>query len=149
MDSLATIDVRYIYTVVTQKLKQRYTGSGICAPLRHSPAIDMLPLYHGHNSDSKSAHQIARLRLRRRIVLCVGFLSCVWLFVQLWSDPPPPNFPKYPPPGPASVWTERAGRVRQAYIHAYSGYLKQAAPYDELLPVSGGKLNTYVSQIDL
>ena len=37
--------------------------------------------------------------------------------------------------------SSRADQVRQAFLHAYSGYQKQALLYDELLPVDGGKVN--------
>jgi mannosyl-oligosaccharide alpha-1,2-mannosidase len=55
------------------------------------------------------------------------------------QTPPVPFRPHKPlDPSPTSF---RADQVRQAFLHAYSGYQKQALPYDELLPVDGGKVN--------
>jgi mannosyl-oligosaccharide alpha-1,2-mannosidase len=48
---------------------------------------------------------------------------------------------KYHPPDSTAEWGQRAIRVREAFVHAYSGYREQAFPSDELLPVSGGKVN--------
>jgi mannosyl-oligosaccharide alpha-1,2-mannosidase len=56
------------------------------------------------------------------------------------SHPAPfgPPLPPRPPPPPVSP---RAVQVRDAFVHAYSGYKNQAFPYDELLPIDGGKVN--------
>jgi len=43
--------------------------------------------------------------------------------------------------GSSTIWTARAGQVKDAYLHAWNGYQKLAAPFDELLPVSDGKVN--------
>ena len=42
-----------------------------------------------------------------------------------------------------SVWDRRAAEVRGAFIHAYGGYMRYAAPSDELKPVSNGRVNKY------
>ncbi|KAJ7464483.1 glycoside hydrolase family 47 protein [Mycena latifolia] len=39
---------------------------------------------------------------------------------------------------PLKVWDERAVQVKRAFIHAYRGYEKYAAPHDELTPISSG-----------
>lgn len=44
---------------------------------------------------------------------------------------------------PAYVWEERAGKVKAAFLHAYHGYEKYAAPRDELLPLSKEGINKY------
>ncbi len=68
---------------------------------------------------------------------------------------PLPNFPLPIPPRPDGLplhrikihrpqavpahggpWAERADAVRDAFLHAYNGYLTYAAPHDELLPLS-------------
>ena len=38
----------------------------------------------------------------------------------------------------------RAGKVREAFQHAYRGYQQYAAAHDELLPVTNGAANKYV-----
>ncbi|RDB20921.1 Endoplasmic reticulum mannosyl-oligosaccharide 1,2-alpha-mannosidase [Hypsizygus marmoreus] len=53
--------------------------------------------------------------------------------------PPPPNHPEAHP----TMWAGRAARVREAFVHAYSGYREHALPYDELRPVAGGKVNNF------
>ncbi|KAI0630670.1 seven-hairpin glycosidase [Trametes polyzona] len=66
--------------------------------------------------------------------------------------PPPPPFagPPRPPPGgppaharPATTWSERADAVRDAFLHAYHGYLRHAGEHDELLPVSEGFVDNF------
>ncbi|KAI0782675.1 glycoside hydrolase [Abortiporus biennis] len=44
--------------------------------------------------------------------------------------------PKPPQPPSSPVWAERAEKVKQAFVHAYDGYWKYAAPHDELQPLS-------------
>lgn len=61
------------------------------------------------------------------------------------SPRPPPFHP--PTSSPPSVWSDRANQVRGAFIHAYSGYQKHAFPYDELLPVAGGKVNKSIASV--
>jgi hypothetical protein len=71
-------------------------------------------------------------------------------------SPPPLPHPEWPsrhrinvqrplahPPhdGP---WAERADAVRDAFLHAYEGYLAYAAPHDELLPLSMRPIDKYV-----
>ncbi|KAK0467187.1 glycoside hydrolase family 47 protein [Desarmillaria tabescens] len=41
-------------------------------------------------------------------------------------------------PTPPQVWDERARQVKRAFLHAYHGYERYAAPHDELKPVSTG-----------
>lgn len=57
--------------------------------------------------------------------------------------PHPPVYIPPPPPykGPSTIWSTRADQVKDAYLHAWSGYQRLAAPADELLPVSGGKVD--------
>ena len=42
------------------------------------------------------------------------------------------------------VWEPRKNEVRNALKHAWSGYKSIAYPYDELLPVSGGRSNKFI-----
>ncbi|TFK26236.1 mannosyl-oligosaccharide alpha-1,2-mannosidase [Coprinopsis marcescibilis] len=51
--------------------------------------------------------------------------------------------PPTPPKKLPTIWDERAKQVKAAFVHAYTGYLKHAGGYDELLPVVGGKVNNF------
>ncbi|OCH87824.1 seven-hairpin glycosidase [Obba rivulosa] len=55
--------------------------------------------------------------------------------------PVPPHFQPGPPPDPK--WTPRADAVREAFLHAYRGYLEHAYPDDELLPLTDGSVNNF------
>lgn len=100
----------------------------------------------------------------RFIPLLVACLFVLWiLFAPFSGSPIPPPFYKpyqsesgkrpqqYPPPRPypppprpnvaKGQWEERAQRVRDAFLHAWNGYQKYAAGWDELLPVNGGRVN--------
>ncbi|KAJ7323022.1 glycoside hydrolase family 47 protein [Mycena albidolilacea] len=65
---------------------------------------------------------------------------------RLVKSPRPANGPRPPrinlgPPG--DLWAGRANEVRKAFAHAYRGYQARALPYDELLPVSGDRVNNF------
>ncbi|KAK7059746.1 alpha-1,2-mannosidase [Favolaschia claudopus] len=47
------------------------------------------------------------------------------------------------PGGPNDLWTGRANEVRKAFAHAYRGYQRHALPYDELMPLTGGRVNNF------
>lgn len=87
----------------------------------------------------------------RWLGLGLGCMALLWIIgLSVGPAPPPPPPPAsrlYPPLGPAATWSIRADEVRQAYLHAYSGYQRIAADHDELLPVSGGKANKYISSL--
>ncbi|KAF7348598.1 alpha-1,2-Mannosidase [Mycena venus] len=51
--------------------------------------------------------------------------------------PPPIHLPE------GDLWASRANEVRKAFAHAYRGYQAHALPYDELLPVSGDRVNNF------
>lgn len=53
---------------------------------------------------------------------------------------PKPSKSFSPPP---SVWTGHADRVKDAFVHAYGGYMKHAFPSDELLPIGGLKTDKW------
>ncbi|KAF8644216.1 hypothetical protein AX16_008620 [Volvariella volvacea WC 439] len=42
-----------------------------------------------------------------------------------------------------SKWNRRREEVKDAYLHAYKGYMEFAFPFDELLPISRGKVNKF------
>ncbi|KAL1733012.1 hypothetical protein EV714DRAFT_235193, partial [Schizophyllum commune] len=63
------------------------------------------------------------------------------LFDHPPPPPPPPPFiplhePVRPPPTPeeAKTWAARADLVRNAFVHAYNGYRRQAFGHDEVRP---------------
>ncbi|EIW79066.1 glycoside hydrolase family 47 protein [Coniophora puteana RWD-64-598 SS2] len=63
--------------------------------------------------------------------------------------------PKPPPArlaGAPTLWSARADKVRDAFVHAYGEYEKYALPADELLPLSKGSVNNFngwaVSMVD-
>ncbi|KAH9479527.1 Mannosyl-oligosaccharide alpha-1,2-mannosidase IA [Psilocybe cubensis] len=43
----------------------------------------------------------------------------------------------------AEVWSSRADQVKQAFRHAYSGYVRYAAPADELAPLRNSGINVF------
>lgn len=53
----------------------------------------------------------------------------------------PPNGPLPPTKEEQDVWEPRKEEVRNAFKHAWSGYMDIAYPNDELLPLSGGQSN--------
>ncbi|KAI0664372.1 seven-hairpin glycosidase [Cubamyces menziesii] len=63
------------------------------------------------------------------------------------------HLPHWPLPIPISggsesktsppVWEERAAQVKQAFLHAYRGYLQHANGYDELRPLSLAGVNNF------
>lgn len=60
--------------------------------------------------------------------------------------PHPRPYPPRPRPNtrPDDIkLVEKANHVRDAFIHAWQGYQKNAMGHDELLPVSGGMTDKY------
>jgi len=47
------------------------------------------------------------------------------------------------PSGTALMWSERAEKVKAAFVHAYVGYKTYAFGMDELRSVSNGGVNKY------
>ncbi len=56
-----------------------------------------------------------------------------------WNNSPRPWQHPISPSSP--LWDTRAAQVKQAYIHAYQGYLKYAEGFDELRPLSNTGVN--------
>lgn len=64
----------------------------------------------------------------------------------LWHPDSMKAYPKHYSPlvdVPQHVWENRAEQVRYAFLHAYGGYEEYAAPYDEILPLSKGRVNNF------
>ena len=92
-------------------------------------------------------------------------LSLFWLFPPFHYAPDldfDASFPHHPhAPGPhrpiqrpqrpnpttqdAFIWRHRQNLVRDAFLHALNGYKEYAFPNDELLSISGGSSNKYVT----
>lgn len=65
------------------------------------------------------------------------------------QSPLPPLSPPQPKPKPQVSWDKRKDEVRDAFVHALTGYMKYAFPDDELLSLSGGKSNKSVTSLFL
>ena len=105
-----------------------------------------------------------KLGLRWIALSCVVF-TFIWFggrrlanslnvgFEYLPTDPHPPPAhiarPSNPHPRPTKeeqdVWEPRKNEVKDAFKHAWSGYKAMAYPNDELLSLSGGSSNKFVS----
>ncbi|RPD52651.1 seven-hairpin glycosidase [Lentinus tigrinus ALCF2SS1-7] len=107
---------------------------------------------------------LRKKRVYRLIPLGVVATCLLWGLMQLatpsgpepdrpWLYPPPPHdhpfrHPPPPPPyGPGpkehTKWSSRADAVRDAFRHAYGGYVKYAGSNDELLPVSNRAVDNF------
>lgn len=71
---------------------------------------------------------------------------------QLEKNMRPSHLRPYPPPRPQPKHDARphdigfkANSVRDAFVHAWEGYQKNAMGHDELLPVSGGNTDQYTT----
>ncbi|THU86220.1 glycoside hydrolase family 47 protein [Dendrothele bispora CBS 962.96] len=101
-------------------------------------------------------------RPQRWIPFLLGFGVFLWFIGPfLFLDGPPPHprdaFGLPPPPGhphrpplrmggpdnPDALWAKRAVKVKDAFIHAYTGYRRHAFTSDELLPLSGKKVDNF------
>lgn len=71
-----------------------------------------------------------------------GLILTIWLFGPYLFDYGRSTLPlSAPGAASAEVLSARAQQVREAYIHAYTSYKRDAWTFDELLPVSGGSVN--------
>jgi hypothetical protein len=90
------------------------------------------------------------------VVIVVIWFGGLWghdrseFFLYPWDSPNtatashlhrPSIVPLPPTKEEQDVWEPRKDEVRNAMKHAWSGYKSIAYPYDELLPVSGGRFN--------
>lgn len=60
---------------------------------------------------------------------------------------PATSWPESSLPANSPIWDTRANHVKQAFLHAYNGYLTHAAGHDELRPLSNHAVNKYVPTI--
>jgi hypothetical protein len=109
-------------------------------------------------SDLYRSHPVAQLwnafRHRRISYRLLGFLAAVSLTVYtIYSSNITLTFVS-PEESSSSlsdpeVWAERASKVKNAFLHAYHGYERYAAPHDELKPVSNRASYVYVVCLSL
>ncbi|KAF7345377.1 alpha-1,2-Mannosidase [Mycena venus] len=73
------------------------------------------------------------------------YLFAPFLFNYGRDSLPIPTLPHGAPAGPVEpqVLSLRAQKVRDAYVHAYTSYKKDAWEWDELRPLSGGRDNNF------
>ena len=80
--------------------------------------------------------------MKRWVLLGCMFLAVIWFTKPLFEDFAWPSL-NMSPPGLSleeeRMWNTRKMEVREAFKHAWEGYLIQAFPSDELDSVSGGK----------
>ena len=74
-----------------------------------------------------------------RFVIYASITSLFLTVIYYNSVKIPPQFEEVP----VHVWESRAEDVKDAFLHAYHGYEKYAASFDELLPVSASGVNKY------
>jgi hypothetical protein len=120
------------------------------------------------SSSANTSWQNISRRITYRHVAVFGLVSILLLTFYHFSDSvrtsssisdtyggpqyrPPPQIPSPPTPtngvgGPASkaLWAQRAQAVKDAFVHSYRGYRENAAPHDEILPVTGGSIDKCV-----
>lgn len=82
---------------------------------------------------------LPRQALRYVIYAFVTFLFLTLIYYNSAKISPSPEFEEVP----FHVWETRAEDVKNAFLHAYHGYEKHAASFDELLPVSASGVNKY------
>lgn len=125
----------------------------------------MLPTYRSPTEPdlTKRPSSILNKLIVRWIGLAVVVIAFIWFAGPLLADtlrtgrsefeyPSSTHVPSHPtlpdlehsnlPPVPSKeeqdIWGPRKNEVRDAFIHAWSGYKKMAYPHDELLSSSGG-----------
>lgn len=122
------------------------------------------------SSTTMSLHNLSR-RITFRHIAIIAFSSILLFTFYTFADwpssrpsmlddngsqrPLPPHAPRPPrPPAnqdsktsqPNSEWAQRAQEVKEAFLYAYRGYEKYAAPHDELLPVNGSYIDKCVTK---
>lgn len=119
----------------------------------NDPHIPLHRLHQGNKYNSLPRMPSWKSRVRGRPFLCwVALFICstviisflVFALVKIGGtrgQQGPGLLPVDGKPSNATTWNERKVEVRDAYIHALSGYMKYAFPADELLPVTHGKVN--------
>ena len=138
-----------LVTVITHRVNGAWQGS--------RPAFSLPPpLRFGLLMDYARAW-LPKTKLKF-IPLVLGSVLFIWVLLPFPGPLPgrrphpgfrshgrPPRTRPYPPPHPHTIWQQRAEQVKDAFLHAYDGYLKYAALHDELLPVSNAAVDKCVT----
>ena len=128
---------------------------------RHLPSEAGLSSHPFKWSSLVKSKPLARWLALASIVIAIIWFGRLWslgrseLFLRPWVSPNtttatnhlhrPSIAPVQPTKEEQDVWEPRKNEVRNALKHAWSGYKSIAYPYDELLPVSGGRSNKFFS----
>ncbi|KAG5636779.1 hypothetical protein H0H81_006893 [Sphagnurus paluster] len=83
-------------------------------------------------------------RHRRDLFFGLFLLVCIYLFNRTSVTPESLALKNEVVIRPPQAWEETAAQVRRAFLHAYHGYERYAAPHDELRP----RTNTYSDQFN-
>ena len=75
------------------------------------------------------------------VLTLLALLLLRYLFGKGAGPPLHVPFSPHPLPDEQALWSQRASRVKSAFVDAYSAYEAAAAPHDELLPLSNGKVD--------
>ncbi|KAF5383589.1 hypothetical protein D9615_003579 [Tricholomella constricta] len=111
-------------------------------PLQAEP----MEMYRRHIG-AHAWHSLRHRPLARNLFYGVFILVCIYLLhrttfpraaLPLTGD----GFGK-PVVRPPQAWEESAAQVRRAFLHAYHGYERYAAPHDELRPLSNNYSNKF------
>lgn len=118
----------------------------------------MLPL-HIHEDPKPFDRRWPGRPLARWVGLGLVLIVGLWLlapinptsFQDVLNTPgEEPSTTTLPPPilDDSLPWNQRALRVRESYLHGYNEYLKYASGHDEVLPLSKGWKDKYVTVVE-
>lgn len=96
--------------------------------------------FPGQNNVS-SVEKLLRVRPQPRHLLYAGVsLFAAWALFSIWAvtdaDSSYHHTGTWKPATDNATWPGRADAVKAAFVHAYHGWERWAAPADELLPLS-------------
>lgn len=122
------------------------------ASCRRSEII-MLPFHNRQTSFPPKRKVLSLQNLQffysRPVLRWLPYLFClvltVWLFGPYLVGYGRHTLPFSADPAEPEVLSARAQMVREAYVHAYSSYKRDAWTFDELKPISGGSVNKYLN----
>jgi len=107
--------------------------------------VEMLPTHtlRRPSGQFQSVRFVRRCAARYGTPLLLGITGIAIVGYFFWHVPSPPPRPPIPinfeihPPSYDLIWTKRSASVKEAFLHAYSGYEKYTTfPDDELRPIS-------------
>ncbi|KAJ7034530.1 glycoside hydrolase family 47 protein [Mycena alexandri] len=99
---------------------------------------------------------LSRAVVRRWWPVCLLFTALFWFSTttltprrfrfRVFKSTRPLNGPHPPPmrlPVEGDLWGARAQAVREAFVHAYTGYQKYGLPHDEVKPMTGEAVDNF------